>query len=65
MTQVTLGGTQLRLEAQFSAAIQAGWCISVANLFSSIQKGVCDEQIYVNSVLAGNGRLRRLRLNER
>jgi len=32
--------------AQFSARIQLGWCICIANLNCNVFEGVWDEQIY-------------------
>ena len=66
MTQVTLDWSQMRYVAQFSALVQPGWCISVANLNCNVFEGVWDEQIYDEfDISAGDVCSERLRFNER
>jgi hypothetical protein len=65
VTQVTVGWTQMRGVAQFSARVQAPWCITVADLHCCVLEGVCDEQDYKYfSVICGHTGPQRLRVNE-
>ena len=65
MTQVTLDWSQMRYVAQFSALVQPGWCISVANLNCNVFEGVWYEQDYESiDVVAGDDCPERLRFNE-
>jgi hypothetical protein len=55
----------MRYVAQFSALVQPGWCISVADLICGVFEEVCDEQDYESiDVVAGDDWSQRLRFNE-